>query len=114
MMRCLITGGNGFFGRTLISHVLTKGYDVRSPLRQPPRADQIFGFETVDIGSLSLEDDWTAALRGVDRIVHLAAHVNLMNDKRTDPLAEFRRVNAKVRTASYVRRQRLAFVGLFT
>lgn len=94
-MRCLITGGNGFVGRALTSHVLAIGYSVCLPLRQPQRADQIAGVETVDIGSLSSEIDWTVALRSVDQVVHLAARVHVMNDKSLDPLAEFRRENVE-------------------
>jgi nucleoside-diphosphate-sugar epimerase len=94
-MRCLITGGNGFVGRALTSHLLALGYGVRLPLRQPQRADQIAGVETVDIGSLSSETDWTVALRSVDQVVHLAARVHVMTDKSPDPLAEFRRVNVE-------------------
>lgn len=92
-MRCLVTGGSGFVGRALISHLLARGYDVRLPLRQPHKADQLASVEAVDIGSLSLENDWTAALRDVDKIVYLAARVHIMNDKSTHPLTEFRRVN---------------------
>jgi nucleoside-diphosphate-sugar epimerase len=93
-MRCLITGGTGFVGRALSSHLLASGYAVRLSLRQPPRADQIVGVETVDIGSLSRENDWTVALRDVDNIVHLAARVHVMNNS-PDSLAEFRRVNVE-------------------
>lgn len=112
MMRCLITGGSGFVGRALTSHVLARGYDVRLPLRQPQRADQIVGVETVDIGSLSLENDWTAALRDVDKIVHLAARVHVMNDKSSDPMAEFRRVNVQG-TANLARQAAAAGVRRF-
>lgn len=111
-MRCLITGGNGFVGRALTSHVLALGYDVRLPLRQPQRVDQIAGVETVEIGSLSLENDWTAALREVDRVVHLAARVHVMNDKSSDPLAEFRRVNVEG-TANLARQAAAAGVRRF-
>ncbi len=94
-MRCLITGGSGFIGRALTSHMLTlgMGYDVRLALRQSPRVDQIVGVEIVDIGSLSLKNNWTVALRDVDKVVHLAARVHVTKDKSLDPLAEFRRVN---------------------
>jgi nucleoside-diphosphate-sugar epimerase len=49
----------------------------------------------VVIGGLSSETDWTAALRNVDQVVHLAARVHVMNDKSSNPLAEFRRVNVE-------------------
>lgn len=45
------------------------------------------------MGSLSSETDWTVALANVDQVVHLAARVHVMNDKSSNPLAEFRRVN---------------------
>ena len=111
-MRCLITGGNGFVGRALTSRVLASGCDVRLSLRQPPRADQIVGVETVEIGSLSLENDWAPALRDVDRVVHLAARVHVMNDKSSDPLAEFRRVNVEG-TANLARQAAAAGVCRF-
>lgn len=94
-MRCLITGGSGFIGRALTSHVLAQGYEVRLPLRRPQTADQTVGAEAVEIGSLSVKTDWTAALRDVDKIVHLAARVHVMSEKSSDPLAEFRRINVE-------------------
>ncbi len=54
---------------------------------------QLDGAKAVAIGSLSSETDWTAALRNVDQVVHLAARVHVMNDTSSNPLAEFRRVN---------------------
>ncbi len=94
-MRCLITGGNGFIGRALTSHVLAKGCDVRLPLRRPQELDQTVGAETTEIDSLAADTDWTVALRNVENVVHLAARVHVMSDKSTNPLAEYRRVNAK-------------------
>ncbi len=111
-MRCLITGGNGFVGRALISHVLASGCEVRLSLRQPLRSDQIVGVETVEIGSLSLQNDWTAALRNVDRIVHLAARVHVINDNSSDPMAEFHRVNVEG-TANLARQAAAAGVRRF-
>jgi nucleoside-diphosphate-sugar epimerase len=92
--------------------VLALGYDVCLPLRQPQREGKIADVETVDIGSLSLGNDWTAALRDVDRIVHLAARVRVMNDKRSDPMAEFRQVNVEG-TANLARRAAAAGVRRF-
>jgi nucleoside-diphosphate-sugar epimerase len=47
------------------------------------------------MGGLSSETEWTVALRSVGQVVHLAARVHVMNDKSTDPLSEFRRVNVE-------------------
>jgi nucleoside-diphosphate-sugar epimerase len=64
------------------------------------------------MGSLSSEADWTVALRSVDQVVHLAARVHVMNDKSSDPLAEFRRVNVEG-TANLARQAAAAGVRRF-
>ncbi|GAB2182005.1 SDR family oxidoreductase [Denitratisoma sp. agr-D3] len=53
------------------------------------------GAEAFAIGSLSSVTDWTEVLSKVEQVVHLAARVHVMNDKSSDPLAEFRRVNVE-------------------
>ncbi|EJC75678.1 nucleoside-diphosphate-sugar epimerase [Rhizobium leguminosarum bv. trifolii WSM2012] len=91
-MRCLITGAAGFVGGPLVNRlhrerlwelrVTTRSATARFPadMRNFP----------IDITS---ETDWTAALDGVDVVVHLAARVHIMNDRAADPLTEFRRIN---------------------
>ncbi len=111
-MRCLITGGSGFVGRALVSHALAKGYNVRCPLRQPQALDEMDGVETVKIGSLSVDTDWTAALCNIEKVVHLAARVHVMNEMDADPLAEFRRVNVEA-TANLARQAVAAGVRRF-
>jgi nucleoside-diphosphate-sugar epimerase len=61
------------------------------------------------MGSLSAETDWTVALGKVEQVVHLAARVHVMNDKSSDPLAEFRRVNVEG-TAAIARQAAVAGV----
>jgi nucleoside-diphosphate-sugar epimerase len=95
MMRCLITGGNGFVGRTLTRNALAQGYNVRLPLRQPEIVRKAVGVETIKIDNLSADRDWTDALSCIDKVVHLAARVHVMNDKSSDPLVEFRRLNVE-------------------
>lgn len=64
------------------------------------------------MGSLSSETDWTVALRSVGQVVHLAARVHVMNDKSSDPMAEFRRVNVEG-TGSLARQAAAAGVRRF-
>jgi nucleoside-diphosphate-sugar epimerase len=90
-MTTLVTGANGFVGSALCERLRSDGVSVRGAVRS--LNSQPDGAEVAAIGSLSSETDWTAALRNVDQIVHLAARVHVMNDKRPGPLADFRRVN---------------------
>jgi UDP-glucose 4-epimerase len=42
---------------------------------------------------LAQDNDWSAALDGVDVVVHCAARVHVMKESAADPMTEFRRVN---------------------
>jgi nucleoside-diphosphate-sugar epimerase len=69
------------------------GRDVRAAFRQPPLLPNTTGVESVLVSDLDATTDWRAALNDIDTVVHLAARVHVMQDKATDPLGEFRRVN---------------------
>ena len=92
-MTVLVTGSQGFVGLALIAKLRRDGVSVRGATRsvrsQPDNA------ETITIGSLSSDTDWTRALKNVEQVVHLAARVHVTNDKSLDPLAEFRRSNVE-------------------
>ena len=51
--------------------------------------------EIVVVGNIDANTDWTAALEGVDAVVHLAARVHVMDDTAEDPLVAFRTVNVE-------------------
>ena len=90
-MTILVTGANGFVGSALCACLSKNGAAVRAVVRTLHSYSG--GVETVEIGSLSSKTDWTAPLRGINQVVHLAARVHVMNDKSADPLEEFRKVN---------------------
>jgi len=90
-MTTLVTGANGFVGSALCARLHRDGICVRRAVRTLDSSSS--GAGTVAIGNLLPETDWTAALRNVDQVVHLAARVHVMNDKSANPVAEFRRVN---------------------
>lgn len=82
----LITGATGFVGQALCAELSRRQMDYR-PVSRAPRP----GF--VATGAIDAETDWSAALAGVDVVMHLAARVHVMNDNAADPLAAFRAVN---------------------
>lgn len=92
-MTTLVTGANGFVGSALCARLRRDGVFVRGAVRS--LSSQPDDVDTVAIGSLSSVTDWTEALKNVDLVVHLAARVHVMNDKSSDPLAEFRHVNVE-------------------
>jgi nucleoside-diphosphate-sugar epimerase len=89
--RVLVTGPDGFVGMALCRELVRRGYAVRGAQWKPARLPS--GCEAAIVGEIGAQTDWGAALQGVDRVVHLAARVHIMDDRAVDPLAEFRRVN---------------------
>jgi UDP-glucose 4-epimerase len=82
----LVTGATGFVGTALCAELSRRQTAYRPVSRRPAG-----GFHA--IGDISAATDWTAGLRGIGTVVHLAARVHVMNDPAADPLAAFRAAN---------------------
>lgn len=95
MSRILVTGGAGFVGQALCAALQAAGFEVAVASRHPREAEKLHGVDVRPIPTLGPGTDWTAALREVDAVVHLAARVHVMKDTAADPLAEFRKVNTE-------------------
>jgi nucleoside-diphosphate-sugar epimerase len=50
---------------------------------------------SLQVSGLEPDTDWQNALKGVDVVIHSAARVHVMEDKASDPLAAFRKVNVE-------------------
>jgi nucleoside-diphosphate-sugar epimerase len=76
MKRVLVTGCSGFVGRAFCEYLQQSGYRVRGAVRS--RADVPGGLaETALVGDIGRDTDWSAALEGVDLVVHLAARAHV-------------------------------------
>lgn len=94
-MKILVTGANGFVGAALCASLLERGHSIRKATRNKDFTEHPAGraSETVLVGSIDPQTDWSSALASMDVVVHLAARVHVMRESSHDPLAEFRRVN---------------------
>lgn len=109
----LVTGASGFVGRTLVKRLLADRNSVgvviavrRSDVAVPN------GVKSIQMGDLLRITEWGTLLQGVSTVVHCAARVHVINDKCSDPLAEFRRVNVEG-TANLARQAAAAGVHRF-
>jgi nucleoside-diphosphate-sugar epimerase len=116
--RVLVTGATGFVGRHLVDRLARAGLQVRGAVRRPESAAHggDGGAQMVAVGEIGPGTEWDAALEGVDVVVHLAGRAHVMQDRASDPLAEYRRVNLEGTTrlaarASAAGVKRLVFVS---
>lgn len=82
----LVTGASGFVGRHVAPALAREGWQVRRAIRSRDSAD-----DEVVIESIGPETDWSAALYGVDAVVHLAARVHHKHEEHAVQL--YRNVN---------------------
>ena len=89
MTKVLVTGGAGFIGSHTVDLLLEKGYDVRILDNLQPRVhprgrpDYLPREAEFMQGDVANRDDLDKALRGVSRVIHLAAYQDYLPDFST-------------------------------
>ncbi len=104
-MRVLITGSSGFIGQSVSSELELRGEQVVRVVRKERPNSLVVG----DIGPNTC---WREGLSLCEAVIHLAARVHVLDDKSSDPLEEFRRVNV-AGTANLARQAAAAGVRRF-
>ena len=94
-MRVAVTGASGFVGQALLTDPLFCRHNIRAVVRSQ---DKIAPFlarrvETLSVGDIGRNTDWTAALSGIDCVVHLAARAHVMNEIEVEAIEAYRAVN---------------------
>src|SRR5690348_7318951 len=92
MKTLLVTGATGFVGRRLCALLEPHGYRVRAAVRDGGAAP-IGAHELVRIGGLGPDTDWSAAVAGVDAVLHLAARAHIVDQPHDE--SEYLRINGE-------------------
>jgi nucleoside-diphosphate-sugar epimerase len=115
--KVLVTGANGFIGRALCERLMADGRPVIGTVRNDLAANRLpEGLETFTIGDIGPRTQWSAALSGVDTVVHLAARVAVLKDEGPDKFTAYRQANVAgtrtlAQTAASMDVQRLVFMS---
>ncbi len=92
----LITGSNGFVGKSLCLDLMERGISFRAASREHcvfPAEIAKFASEIVAVGNINAKTDWSEAVLNCNVVIHLAGRVHVMQESSINPLFEFRRVN---------------------
>jgi nucleoside-diphosphate-sugar epimerase len=110
----LLTGATGFVGQGILKQALLESIDVCCVSRKPMQIISGTGgsMRNILMSELAPDTDWSAALSGIDSVIHCAARVHVMQETSADPLALFRRVNVDA-TLNLARQAALAGVRQF-
>ncbi len=84
-----VTGADGFVGGHLLPMLAARGHNAFGIVRR----GEALGFRAV--GAIDGRTDWSAALRGVEVVVHCAARAHVMQERVVDPAAAYREVNVE-------------------
>lgn len=90
-MTVLVTGANGFIGRTLCWALADQGRDFRPVVRSS--CEPIGGEVSLAIGDVGAQTDWSPVIDDVSQVVHLASRVHEMNESGSDTDALYRETN---------------------
>jgi len=88
----LVTGANGFIGKSLCPELLVSGFNVRVALRKPGPED-VDKYDFIYVGDINYCTDWGKAFYGVDTVIHLAGCAHIMNGLGVDSLKSLREIN---------------------
>ena len=107
----VVTGAGGFIGLPLCALLVRAGAEVRAAVRRESAvlADLGGRLRQVTVGDLAKAADWSAALRGAEAVVHLAARAHALGTSSQADKDRYRETNidATLRLADAAARARV-------
>lgn len=93
-MRVLITGGNGFIGKKLITSILDGGVHIPiSGVRKELTLEGSTEIQTVELGNLEEKKNRKNLLKDIDVIIHTAARVHVMKENTKSSSIKYKKIN---------------------
>jgi len=93
MKSILVTGPTGFIGSAVVSELINRQAVVRGAFRRLGPHGGLPGCQSVPVGEICSQTDWSAALVGVDCIIHCASRAHVIGETVANSLVACREVN---------------------
>ena len=93
MRRVCVSGANGFIGQALLRSLLDLHHLVIGAVRGTDRTMPESGLPSVAVGDIGDDTNWSAAIAGVDCVIHCAARAHVMHEPAGHSLTAYRVVN---------------------
>ena len=95
MKNIIVTGANGFVGKTLCATLVEKGYFVRGIVRSRNSLEAVpSGVVSIVAGDIGENVDWQNIVKNIDIVIHLAARVHIIHKSKVNRLPEFMKINS--------------------
>lgn len=95
-MKILVTGANGFIGQPLSMYLMTIGHQVVGAIRSHDSLIMVNSqIHLKAVGNIDEITDWQDCLDGVECVIHLANRAHVMDEKSSNPLALYKKVNTE-------------------
>lgn len=92
MIKLLVTGGNGFIGRSFIKLAINNGIFVRATVRELPQ-NRLSGVQYVVVKDINSSTDWSVALHDINTVVHCAGRAHLSKDVNFEEISLINEAN---------------------
>ena len=92
-MTVLITGATGFIGSAVLTELTKLRISVRQAVRCSDPLPNVIGHQKVTVGQINSKTDWSAALVGIDCVIHCDARPYVTHKTEFDGLAAYRETN---------------------
>jgi nucleoside-diphosphate-sugar epimerase len=89
----LVTGSNGFVGRSLSAKIISRGWAMQGATRTP--CDLRINAKSIVVGVIDGNTDWFTAVKCCNTVIHLAARAHVMHESAVDPIDEYRKTNVE-------------------
>lgn len=111
-MKIMLTGANGFIGKSLLHLLIEKNYHLAALVRSRIGLEKLPGVDIWLTESFATQYLVKLNFSGLDCLIHLAARAHVINDSSYNSLAEFRQTNTEA-TLQLAKQAALAGVKRF-